>query len=193
MIHLAVMRHAPTVWNEEKRIQGHRDIPLAAAARDWLTARQVPEELCRYRVVTSPLVRTIETARLLGCTIDHVEPAIIEMDWGKWEGNRLADLRRELGADMADAEARGLDMRPDGGETPREVACRLSIWLKSLKEDTLAVTHKGVIRALLFLALEWDMQDKPPVRLDWSRIHRFQLDSGGKPKLELTNIPLEPR
>ena len=45
-------------------------------------------------------------------------PALIEMDWGQWEGHRLADLRRRHGSRMSEMEALGLDLLPPGGESP---------------------------------------------------------------------------
>ena len=42
---------------------------------------------------------------------------------------------------------------------------------------TLAVTHRGVIRAILAEATGWDMRGKPPARLDWDAVHLFMLDA----------------
>ena len=49
---------------------------------------------------------------------------------------------------MSENEAAGLDFRPAGGESPRDVQDRLLPWLAGLRGPTVAVTHKGVIRAL---------------------------------------------
>ena len=51
----------------------------------------------------------------------------------------LADLRAELGPAMAENEARGLDFRPPGGESPREVQARLKPFLADLAAPTVAV------------------------------------------------------
>jgi broad specificity phosphatase PhoE len=56
---------------------------------------------------------------------------------------------------------------------------------------TAAITHKGVIRANLALATDWDMLGKPPHRLSWSAAHLFRLDPAGHPAVERLNIPLE--
>jgi len=68
---------------------------------------------------------------------------------------------------MAANEARGLDFRPDGGESPRKVRARLESLLADLAAgpDAILVTHKGVIRAAVSLATGWDMTAKPPLRL----------------------------
>lgn len=143
------------------------------------------------RIVTSPLVRCVQTAALLGMADAVREPRIIEMDWGDWEGKTLAELRRALGESMAENEARGLDFRPAGGESPREVIERIKPWLRDVATagvPTLAVTHRGVIRAVLSEAAGWDMRSKPPAKLDWHAVHFFNLDQQGRPSIERLNV-----
>ena len=109
------------------------------------------------------------------------------MSWGAWEGRRLADLRAELGEEMSANEARGWDFRPDGGESPREVLARVRAWLAELKAPTLAVTHRGVIRAVYAQAASWNMLGKPPARLAWDAVHVFRLE-GNELALESINL-----
>jgi probable phosphoglycerate mutase len=188
---LALLRHADTAWSAEGRIQGRADPPLSEEGRASLAGRSLPEACCGMRVVTSPLIRCVETAALLGAPQAPREPRLAEMDWGSWQGRRLAELRSELGAAMRDNEARGLDFRPEGGESPREVLLRLQGWLAELAAEaapTLAVTHRGVIRAVLAAACGWDMRGPPPARLDWSAFHLFRLAAGGRPSVERLNV-----
>jgi probable phosphoglycerate mutase len=187
MIQLALLRHAETAWSAEGRIQGRSDPPLSEAGRAAVATLRMPDACRGMRVVTSPLARCVETAALLGAPGASREPRIAEMSWGKWEGRRLEDLRAELGATMRENEARGLDFRPDGGESPREVLARVSQWLASLSAPTLAVTHRGVIRAVLAAATGWDMRGKPPAKLDWNAFHLFRLDQG-RPTIDRLNV-----
>ena len=53
-----------------------------------------------------------------------------------------------------------------------------------------AVTHKGVIRAVLSAATGWDMTEPPPLSLDWTCAHVFDLDDGGHLELHIANVPL---
>lgn len=185
MTKLALLRHAETDWNRERRIQGRTDIPLSAAGRASLSGRTLPAQCSGMRAVTSPLRRCMETAALLGFEDARTEPRIIEMHWGDWEGSKLADLRAELGDEMRDNEQRGLDFSPPGGETPRQVLGRVADWLSELAahdRPTLAFTHRGVIRAMIVLAYGWDMRGRPPVKLDWSAFQLFQLDAKGLPR-----------
>ena len=185
MTRLALLRHADTAWSAAGRIQGRADVPL-------LNRTSLEISSCKeMRVVTSPLSRCVQTAALLGAADAPREPRIIEMDWGEWEGRTLSELRRELGASMAENEARGLDFRPPGGESPREVVGRIKPWLREIAVaavPTLAVTHRGVIRAILAEATGWDMRGKPPAKLDWQAVHFFILDPQGGPKVERLNV-----
>ena len=165
---LIVLRHGATEWNDEARLQGRPDPPLSDHGRRALLGLVVPPAWRQMPCWVSPLRRAGETARVLGWRDPVIVPELIEMDWGRFEGRRLADLRAELGDALSQNEARGLDFRPPGGESPREVTIRLQRWLDGLGNaagDALLVTHKGVRRALLVLATGWDMRGSPPVKL----------------------------
>ncbi len=191
MIPLLVVRHGPTDWNEAKLIQGHADRPLSEAGRAQMHAARLPAGWEGALCLTSPLQRAIETAALLGLD-PQTEPRLIEMSWGEWEGQSLKTLRAAHGAAMAENEARGLDFRPPGGESPREVQARLRPLLASLEGRTIFVTHKGVLRALYTLATRWAMTGKPPDRLLDGRAHAFAVEPEGSLSPMQLNIPLWP-
>ncbi len=186
MTRLAMLRHAETAWSVLGRIQGRSDVALLPRQRIYL-----PREIHLFRIVCSPLRRCIETAALLGCGDPEREPRLAEMGWGAWEGRRLEELRAELGEAMRENEARGWDFRPEGGESPREVLARIRPWLAEVAargEPTLAITHRGVIRAVLAQALGWDLRGKPPAKLEWDAVHVFRLADHGEPRVEELNL-----
>ena len=194
MTRLVLIRHGPTDFNDQGRMQGRNDEPLNVAGRVAVAGWRVPPEFADADWVTSPLIRARETARLLGAPQSVIEPRIIEMDWGRWEGRRLADLRAEQGAAMAENEARGLGFRPAGGESPRQVQARITPWLAEVGDrghPILAVTHKGVIRAIIALATGWDMTGKPPARLHRAAAHVFEVTAQGSIAVERLNLPLD--
>ena len=55
----------------------------------------------------------------------------------------------------------------------------------------MAVTHNGVIRALLSAATGWDMTGKPPLRLKRDALHRFGVVDGRIALVE-ANVQLLP-
>jgi probable phosphoglycerate mutase len=131
----------------------------------------------------------METARLLHLEPEP-EPRLVEMDWGIWEGRSLGALRAEFGQTMRRNEAAGLDFRPPGGESPRDVQNRLRPLLASLSGQVVAITHKGVLRALYALATGWTMRGKPAEKLLDTHAHVFDVQADGAATVEQLNIPL---
>ncbi len=189
MTRLLVIRHGETDWNAAGLMQGRADRPLNEAGREHVRSYRLPTGWAGAVCLASPLQRAMETARLLGLEPEP-EPHLIEMDWGEWEGRSLNALRAELGEAMAENEARGLDFRPPGGESPRDVQARLRPLFAGLTGPTIAVTHKGVLRALYALATGWTMQAKAPDRLLNGRAHQFEAKRDGTPSVVELNIPL---
>jgi probable phosphoglycerate mutase len=198
MTPLVLIRHGPTAWNAESRLQGQSDTPLSPEGRDAVRRWRLPAELDGgdWTWLTSPLHRARETVALLrpdAMPAARPEPALMEMRWGAWEGRLLEELRAEGGAAMRDSEARGLDFRPPGGESPRDVAARMAPLLAAVAaagSPTVAVCHKGVIRAVYATAAGWDMTGQPPEQLRDACAHRFLLDRAGAPRVARLNIPL---
>ena len=188
---LALIRHMPTVWNKEGRLQGQHDTPLDPDAMpDW----RLPPELLGFRFLASPLQRARQTAERLGIA-PAIDPRLIEMTWGEWEGFTLPDLRDHFAGTLDELESQGLDFRTPGGESPRDVQRRIKPLLAEIAASgapTAAVTHKGVIRPIFALATGWNMLGKPPRKLSWSAAHLFRLDATGHPTVRRLNIPLEP-
>ncbi len=193
MIPVAVIRHGPTDWNEQKRIQGRADRTLSPAGREKVARWSVPDELGHFDWVVSPLTRAVETAGLLGLEC-RAEPLLVEMDWGAWEGKTRDELIELHGDEFTERAAKGLDLRPHGGESPREVRARVANWLDGVVErgrPAGAVCHQGVIRALLSLATGWNMIAKPPHRMDWAAAHLFVAHGDGSVEIDRLNISLE--
>jgi broad specificity phosphatase PhoE len=180
----------PTAWNEAGRLQGRRDPLLEPETMpNW----RLPAELAGFRFLSSPLARARMTAQRLGVA-PEIEPRLGEMSWGEWEGRTLAELRVSLAGSIDELEAQGLDFRPPGGESPRDVQARVRPLLAEIAATgapTIAVTNKGVIRAVLALATGWDMLGKPPHRLSWSAAHLFRVDPAGRPSVERLNLSLD--
>jgi probable phosphoglycerate mutase len=192
---IVALRHAPTAWNRDKRLQGRTDVALdeesVAVAVRW----RIDPEWAGYRILASPLQRARMTAAILFPDAEvGIDRRLIEMDFGVWEGRTLAELRAEPGGDAAAREAKGLDFKAPEGESPREVQVRLQPLLARLAElerPTVLVTHKAVIRALYALASGWTMIGKPPTKLRATCAQLFRLAADGMPAVERLNVSLE--
>lgn len=191
---IAFIRHGPTHWNAQHRIQGHTDIPLSEAGGELVRTWQLPRWLHGWRWFVSPLQRARQTAELLGCEAVRIEPRLTEMHWGDWEGEVAAELRARLGDAVQANEARGLDFQPPGGESPRAVQARVLEWCADLAPnsgDAIAVTHKGVIRAVYAAATGWDMCTPPAHKLSWHSAHVFDVQPCGRVNIGLLNVALD--
>jgi probable phosphoglycerate mutase len=190
----ALLRHAATEWNEQGRLQGLTDTALSPAgeadARSW----RLPSPADGWKRLSSPLQRARRTAELLQpASVVSVEQRLREMSFGSWEGRTLAELRATVGAAFIEAESKGLDFQPPGGESPRAVTVRIAAWAKEIAENgepVVAVSHKAAIRAVLALATGWDMMGRPPVKLDWRSLHFFHVENDGTVKLDRANVSL---
>jgi probable phosphoglycerate mutase len=188
MIAVAFIRHAPTAWNAEHRLQGRTDVPLSAEGRALASAWRLPEALSGFEAWSSPLGRSRETAALLGLS-PRIDERLIETNLGEWEGQRLADLRKRPG--FVEVERRGLDLAAPGGESIRQVQARLLDWLGALTRPAVVVSHKGVLRAAYAMATGWTMASKPPQRMTDASVHLYAWD-GATLTLDRLNLPLVP-
>lgn len=178
MTRLALLRHGHTAWNRAGQIQGRTDIPLDDEARAHLRALCLPDDWGGADIVASPLSRAMETAQIVtGCQARST-PALMEMDWGAWEGRKGIDLKADPLSGFRDIEDWGWDYRPPDGECPDDLRRRLAPWIAGLSCDTLAVCHIGVMRVVMAMATGWDFNGPAPFTIKRDRLFVLHLDAG---------------
>ncbi len=192
---VGMIRHGRTAWNGDGRMTGRTDIPLTEDGRAALTGLRPPSRLDGAVWHVSPLIRARQTAEIIsqGMIDLNIEPRLIEMSFGEYEGRTLEELRADPDMGMAENEDRGLDFLPPGGESPRMVQQRLRPFLAELGQSGgshIGVAHKAVIRAIFAAAHGWNMLGRPPVKLRWEQAHLFQVDEQGNVQPEEMNVPL---
>jgi glucosyl-3-phosphoglycerate phosphatase len=151
---LVLVRHGESVWNVERRVQGHTCRGLTSAGRDQAerTAERIGAWLGDAVVVTSDLGRCRDTAAPIAAALGvapAADPILRERHFGRWEGMD----RDALLADDADRYQRwraGADVIAEvGGESDavlRQRAARAFASLLGGEADTVvAVTHGGTI------------------------------------------------
>jgi broad specificity phosphatase PhoE len=94
---LVLARHGETAWSKSGQHTGRTDIQLTDVGRDQ--ARRLGGALAGRmfsRVVSSPLVRALDTCRLAGFGDQAiVDPDLQEWDYGIYEGRRRVDIARD--------------------------------------------------------------------------------------------------
>jgi len=153
------VRHGQTAINREGRLQGRLDAPLsdlgraqAEAVAEHLRAEQVT------RVVSSPLMRARDTANaiaLLHNLDTEIEPRLIELDYGDWDGVPLRDVAT---ADWAAWRADPAFKPPGSSESLVDVTARVASFCGEIAADdvVVAVSHVSPIKAAVCAALGVD-------------------------------------
>lgn len=148
---LYLVRHGETEWSLSRQHTGRTDIPLTEEGEQ--DARKLGERLRAVRFshsFTSPMQRAQRTCTLTGLTpVAEIEPDLAERDYGDYEGQRSADIRKK---------------RPDWnifrdgcpqGEMPAQVsdrADRLIARLRGLRGNVALFSHG---QFLCVLAARW--------------------------------------
>ena len=159
------IRHGETDWNVEGRLQGQRDIPLNARGRAQgahcgeilrdLFARdgRDPAASITSRARSGARAQTMELARAgaRACrrTATRIEPRLIEISFGEWEGFTIAELHMRDPQRIAAREHDKWHFVPPGGESYQMVAARMRAWYASLTRDTVVAAHGGTARGLM--------------------------------------------
>jgi len=90
-----LLRHGITEANRLHRYCGSTDLPLDAAALEaFLMQKPAYPNPVGYDVVTSGMVRTEQTLRVLYGELPHrIDPAFREIDFGVFENKNYEDLK----------------------------------------------------------------------------------------------------
>ena len=158
------IRHGETDWNVEGRLQGQQEIALNARGRAQgahcgeilhdLFARQ-SRDPAALDYVSSPLGRARETMELARPALGlkpggyRLEPRLIEISFGQWEGFTIPELRQR---DPEGVDAREHDkwhFQPPGGESYEKMSARVRDWYQGLRADTVVTAHGGTARGLI--------------------------------------------
>lgn len=137
---------------------GRTDTALTENGR--MAAQSAANRLSRMHIdaiYTSPLVRCVQTARLLRLEPEiKVEKDLAEMDFGKWEGKSRAECRKDAEAWAAFAASNGA---PPEGESVTDFHNRVIEAYNRVLDETedkpvvLIVAHHSVICSIIADAL----------------------------------------
>lgn len=168
-----LIRHGLTDWNQERRWQGHYDVPLNAVGREQ--ARRLGRRLQGWpirAVYSSDLARAAGTAQEIGLVLGLepvLDPAWRELHVGRFEGH----TREEIQERFPEAWARLVDGYLEGpeGETMADLAQRVVPRFEQLLaghqgEMFVVVSHGATLRSLLSHVLGLGGELLPRVVLD---------------------------
>jgi len=171
-------RHGETEANVAKRFQGHTiNTPLTKLGhKQAKTIAKIlkahVDDLAALKYVCSPLHRTRQTMEIVRGHLHlplkgyKTDKRIEEIDLGTWDGLTHKEARALDPKTFDKREKDKWNVRVPGGESYADVADRAERWVKSLKQDTFAISHGAFTRILrgLFLGLsaeEMSALDEP--------------------------------
>jgi probable phosphoglycerate mutase len=174
MARLTLIRHAETVWNRERRMQGQTDTTLSDIGR--AQAASLAERLSTLdfdALYSSDLSRAWDTAQAIARRTGHdviAAPRLRERRFGLFEGLTHAEIAERHPEELARFQSRDPDYIVPGGESAREFHARCLGSLVEIAErhegrDAAVVTHGLVLDALYRAAHGLSFEVPRPVPL----------------------------
>lgn len=154
---VVVVRHGATEWSRSGQHTGTTDLPLLPDGEDdGRRLRPVLADRPITHAFVSPLQRARRTAELAGLldgAVDaRIEPDLVEVDYGGYEGRTTKEISADLGRPWS-LWADGTVAGDSPGETLDQVADRVDRVLDRVRPllgggDVVLVAHGHVLRIL---------------------------------------------
>jgi len=162
---LLLVRHGATSRTAEDRFSGATGVELSDEGRSQVAA--LAERLSGRpirAVYTSPLSRTLETARILTerLSVEIIQrDGLREISHGHWEGFTRREVELRYPEEYAAWEADPFTFAPDGGESGVAVLARALPVIREIvvtcpTDTVLVVSHKATLRLVLASLLGFD-------------------------------------
>jgi probable phosphoglycerate mutase len=161
---LWLVRHGETEWSRAGKHTGRTDLPLTSDGEVAASAMKSGlSEQSFAQVLTSPLRRAHDTARLAGFPDVAVDDDLAEWDYGDYEGLTTPEIRESVPGWTIWTHG------CPGGETGEQVAERLDRIVAKARAadgDTLVFAHGHSLCALTARWLDLPVRDGRLFRLD---------------------------
>jgi probable phosphoglycerate mutase len=162
MTQIILIRHGETVWNQQRRMQGHSDSPLSETGM-----RQAGQLARRLKQITfnalysSDSGRAHHTARSVAEVTGHdivLEPRLRERHFGVFEGLTGSEIETSFPAEYARFKTRDQAYVIPGGESALQFRARVFSCLQEIadrhgRELVVVITHGLVLDAVYRAAL----------------------------------------
>ena len=194
MVRILLVRHAPTP-ETGTRLTGR--LPGVSLGEEGEAAARATAEILTdldvEAVYSSPIDRTIETARIIARPhglAPIVDPGLTEIDFGSWTGETLESLRRtDLWKIVQRAPSR---MRFPDGESFREARARAVESVERIAQHqaegvAVAVSHSDVIKLVLSHYLGQPLDLFQRLRIATASISELRLGKGGSASVVSVN------
>lgn len=195
-MHLLLIRHGETDWNNERRIQGNTDTPLNAngiAQAQQLAARIAGDKI--DALYTSPLARARATAEVVAQQAGVallLDDRLKEKGLGDLEGLTVDEFQERY-PDLHRGWISSVDHFPlPGEESPAQLRERLVTFLDDLDARYSngarvgVVTHGGTISMFVATLIGLGVNQRSPFWFDNASVTLMDL-TGARPRVRLLN------
>ncbi|MGD9567441.1 MAG: histidine phosphatase family protein [Sedimentibacter sp.] len=153
MIYL--VRHGESEANIEKRYSGITDVELTKNGR--LQAKSAGQNLISEKIsyiYASPLKRAKDTAKIISKEINFAdeiitEPCLIEVNFGIFENMTWEEMRLNHREETDNWILKKHKYKFPDGEDYDDIIKRVSVFMDNVPDNSLIVTHFGVIQSIL--------------------------------------------
>jgi probable phosphoglycerate mutase len=184
-MHLILIRHGETVWNKERRMQGHSDSPLSE--KGLQQARLLGRRLGQMKfdaLYSSDSGRAHHTARCVAEVTGHdimVEPRLRERNFGVFEGLTREEMEARYPEEYARFKNRDLHFAMPRGESgaafrQRAVDCMGEIVARHPGQLVVVVTHGLVLDVFYRIAKGIPFEERRIHELVNAGINRLHYD-----------------
>jgi len=184
---LILVRHGETIWNAEKKFQGHTDIVLSAVGLEQaslLADRLALEKIAA--VYSSDLNRAFVTAETVarrhGLPVTGL-PALREIKFGDWEGLTYTAIHEKWPSQLSGLFTSPSEIVIPGGESFHELKKRAAdaiaeLVAKHQDETVVVVSHGGTIRTVFCSILDINLNHLWEIRQDNTAVNIVEYYDG---------------
>ena len=200
---LVLVRHGLSVYNDQNRFTGWKDVDLNQQGRD--EARQAVNLLMDYKfdaAFTSDLIRAKNTLSIILEGINQKDIPIIEnmalneRDYGDLIGQNKVEAAEKFGKEQVHIWRRSFDTPPPGGESLKDTADRVIPYLKneimpliSSGKNILVSAHGNSIRAIVMYLQNYSPEQILRTEIGWCEPWVFELENDAVVNLDIVSRP----
>lgn len=195
MTKLIIVRHGQTLWNLERKYQGHSDIALTdiGLKQAQAVAERLAEEAIAA-VYASDLSRAYKTAGYIAAkhslTVSTL-PELREIKFGDWEGLTYEEISVHWPGMLGKLWTTPDELQIPGGETFHQLKARAYTAIEKIVADhpdqTVAVVaHGGTIGTILCAILDIHLNHVWSIRQDNTAVNIIEYYDG-RPTITLLN------
>ena len=200
---LVLVRHGLSVYNDQNRFTGWKDVDLNQQGRD--EAKQAVNLLMDYNfdaAFTSNLIRAKNTLSIILEGINQKNIPIIEnmalneRDYGDLIGQNKAEAAEQFGKEQVHIWRRSFDTPPPGGESLKDTADRVIPYLKneimpliSSGKNILVSAHGNSIRAIVMDLQNYSPEQILRTEIGWCEPWVFEFENDTVVNLDIVSRP----